>query len=253
MIPQLPLRGSGRTPEQELPDQDYWLSYSDLLAGLLMVFTLMLLAALYTYQSGVDGVREILAVRQELVETLRAEFQEGETRVVEIQPDGTVRFSDDVGFLEDSVSLEPEVDSVVRAFAGQYLDVLFGDARFEGFRSELEAIVVEGHTNDNGGYKYNLSLSQRRAYTVMEVMLDEAREEYEADLQRLITANGRSFAELVCLNGEVDLESSTAPDTTLRCAGRGGVDLKKSRRIEIRFQLKDRELLEQLLALLDNQ
>lgn len=47
----------GPAGEPASDPQDYWLSYSDLMAGLLMVFALMLLVALYHYQSGVEGVR----------------------------------------------------------------------------------------------------------------------------------------------------------------------------------------------------
>ena len=234
--------------EQEPKDQDYWLSYSDLMAGLLMVFTLMLLAALYSYQSGVEGVREILSVRQEVVENLQREFQEGQTRLVEVQPDGTVRFADQVLFGEDSAILSREGREQLVSFSEQYVRILFGNPRFAPFRDQLQAIVVEGHTNDNGTYAYNLRLSQARAYAVMEVLLAGA-VGYGRELQKYLTANGRSFSELVCADGLVDVENSVDPE--LRC-GRAGVDKVASRRIEIRFQLRDGILLQGLLDLLED-
>jgi chemotaxis protein MotB len=234
---------------ESLPDHEYWLSYSDLLAGLLMVFTLMLLAALYTYQSGVEGVYEILSVRQEVIEDLQRQFQEGETRVVEVQPDGTVRFADQVLFEENSADLSPEGREQLQAFARQYVQLIFGTRDFEDFRRQLEAIVVEGHTNDNGSYVYNLALSQARAFAVMEVLLGEAAG-YQAQLQRYVTANGRSFAALVCQDSTVDQRAVELQD---RCRGHGGVDKGASRRIEIRFQLRDGNLLQDLLELLSAQ
>ena len=49
-------------------EQEYWLSYSDLLAGLLMVFALMLLVALGHYQGRAKDVRDILESRQALID-----------------------------------------------------------------------------------------------------------------------------------------------------------------------------------------
>jgi len=250
MIPQVLLSPGPAGQQPPDPDQDYWMSYSDLLAGLLLVFTLMLLAALYSYQSGVEGVREILEVRQDVVESLREQFREGDTRLVEVQPDGTIRFADEVLFAEGSALLSDSGQMQLAAFARQYVRLLFGNPDFEPFREQLEAIVVEGHTNDNGTYGYNLRLSQERAVAVMEVLLGEAAE-FGSELQRFVTANGRSFAELVCMDGEVDIEGSTDPER--RCATNGGVDKERSRRIEIRFQLRDGVLLQQLLQLLDEQ
>jgi outer membrane protein OmpA-like peptidoglycan-associated protein len=249
MIPHLLLGGrSGATVEEAAPEQDYWLSYSDLMAGLLMVFTLMLLATLYSYQSGIQGIREILLIRTDVVQRLEQEFQQGEARLVQVQPDGTVRFADQVLFDENSAVLSGSGKEQLSAFAARYVTILFANPDFEAFRQQLDAIVVEGHTNDNGTYAYNLRLSQERALAVMEVLLGQATG-FESQLQRYVTANGRSFAALVCANGEVDNESSIAPDS--RCATRGGVDKERSRRIEIRLELRDRALLEQLLRLLD--
>lgn len=249
MIPQLLSRPAPSDAERWEANQEYWLSYSDLMAGLLMVFTLMLLAALYSYQSGVEGVREVLAIRQEVVETLEGAF-EGEERIVEVQPDGTVRFADQVLFSEGSAALTATGQEQLEIFARQYVQTLFGEPSTESFRDQLEAIVVEGHTNDNGSYAYNLALSQARAFAVMQVLLSTA-VEHRADLERYVTANGRSFSKLVCQDGTVDTEFSTDPER--RCLVAGGVDKEASRRIEIRFALKDGEILAELLQLLDDQ
>ena len=89
----------------------------------------------------------------------------------------------------------------------------------------------------------------QRAKAVMDVMLEESKRpiDYESELQRYVTANGRSFAELICNDGSVDTVYSTDP--IRRCGERGGVDREKSRRIEIRFEYNDapvRELLRSL-------
>jgi len=200
------------------------MSFSDLMAGLLMVFALLLLAALFHYQSGVEGVREVLSIRQEVIEQLR-EMAMAEGRLVEVDEEGTVRFRENVLFAQGSAEVSPEGRQQLRAFADSYLAILIGNPRF---RAQLRAIVIEGHTNDDGSYEINLALSQARAFSVMMVLLQEAGE-YEEDLKTLVTANGRSFAHLIRRED-------------------GMVDKVASRRIEVRFQLNDKELIQQVLA-----
>ncbi len=35
----------------------------------------------------------------------------------------------------------------------------------------MDKIIIEGHTDSDGGYLYNLELSQKRAYAVMNYLL----------------------------------------------------------------------------------
>lgn len=215
---------SSRVRRVEDQEADYWMSFSDLMAGLLMVFALLLLAALFHYQSGVEGVREVLRVRQDVVSQLQNEMALAEGRLVEVDEEGTVRFRDNVLFSQGSAEVSPRGREQLRSFARLYLSILLGNDRF---REQLRAVVIEGHTNDDGPYDVNLHLSQARAFAVMMVLLDESGE-YRNDLQRLVTANGRSESNLI-RNED------------------GSVDKVASRRIEIRFQLNDKELVQQVL------
>lgn len=219
--------GFGRRVEEEpSEEQEYWMSISDLMAGLLMVFALMLLAALYQYQSGVEGIREIVSVRDSVVQDLKDEFDSREGQAINVDENGVVRFADNVLFGQGSATVSPDGREQLTAFARRYLSVLLGN---ELFRTQLRSIVIEGHTNDDGSYEYNLDLSQRRALSVMIVLLGESGD-FREDLQELVTANGRSFSDLLYLNDQDSV-----------------VDKEGSRRIEIHFRLNDDELLEQIL------
>ena len=220
------------------PPQEYWLSYSDLMAGLLMVFALMLVLALYHYKSGFAGVREILLVRQEIVEELRRELEDNDGaigRLVQVDQDGVVRFGDQLLFATDSATVRPEGHVQLQALAVRYLGVLLGNERF---REELMGIVIEGHTDDviprgmtlDEGYMYNLDLSQRRAFAVMSVLLEVASDDLRGDLRTLVSANGRANA----VPAEPTGEGLSA-------------DRAASRRIEIRFQLENDKILTEIL------
>ena len=207
-------------------DTEYWLSFSDLMAGLLMIFALMLLSALYDYTSGVEGIREIVKVREEVIDSLKAEFPEGRGAVVHVEENGSVRFLDNVLFSQGSAVVSPEGRTQLSSFATSYLSVLLGNPKF---REQLRAVVVEGHTNSDGSYEVNLNLSQVRAFAVMLVLLEHAGE-YRNILEALVSANGRSYSDLLYLEDDLTIE-----------------DKERSRRIEIHFRLNDDELLRQIL------
>lgn len=229
----------GRRSPEASPGQepDYWLSYSDLMAGLLMVFALMLMAAMYqqgtrecqliVYEATADTIKRLLDTRQRVVANLRERFggdSANDSMRVAVDSAGTVHFAGSLLFEQASAEVSPEGRRELASFAREYFPLLLED---EDFREQLKRIVVEGHTNDDGTYELNLALSHARSMAVMKVLLDEA-ERYENDLKEFVTANGRSFADLILLPN-------------------GSVDKAASRRIEIRFQMDDETLAHRVL------
>ena len=218
---------SGQEPE-------YWLSYSDLMAGLLMAFALMLMTALHqegrrecqivVYEENADILKKLLDTRQEVIRRLREQFDVG--AAVAVDTAGTVRFAGNLLFDQGSAVVSDTGRTELASFARVYFPLLLDDG---AFRSQLRRIVVEGHTNDDGTYEFNLGLSHDRSLAVMNVLLEEGQAHRE-DLEQLVTANGRSFADLL-----------RHPD--------GRVDKVGSRRIEIQFQMDDRTLAYRVLEL----
>lgn len=213
---------------------EYWLSYSDLMAGLLMIFALILMMALYqeskrecqmvVYEATSDTLQSLIESRQRVVRGLQEQF--GASDRVTVDSVGAVKFAGSLLFDQASAEISSEGRRELASFAKEYFPLLLSDAEF---RSQLKRIIVEGHTNDDGSYELNLALSHNRSLAVMVALL-EAAEAYRSDLEQLVTANGRSFADLVFL-----------PD--------GRVDKAGSRRIEIQFQMDDQTLSKRVLEL----
>lgn len=226
--------GPRRSESREGQEPEYWLSYSDLMAGLLMAFALMLMAALYqegeqdctigVYEATADAIEEILDTRQRVIRQLRERFASSEE--IEVDSAGTVRFAGSLLFDQASSEVSPEGRAELTAFAEDYFPLLLDDAVFRG---QLKRIVVEGHTNDDGTYELNLELSHSRSLAVMLVLL-EAAGFYRYDLENLVTANGRAFADAIRIEN-------------------GRVDKAGSRRIEIRFQMDDETIVRRVLEL----
>lgn len=221
----------------EAPEQEYWLSYADLMAGLLMVFALMLLAALYHYGRIVDEAGEVAGTRSEIIAALDSILRTDSSGVTVDPRTGAVKFPEGVLFEEGRATLQPAGMRQLDRFADKYFGILFRDQRIRG---ELRSVVIEGHTNDNASYEYNLDLSQRRAYSVMVYLLNNV-PDYEPQLKEFVTASGRSFSQPICTDGRVH---------AYPCPTGKDVDKTRSRRIEILFRLRDEDLLERIRSLL---
>lgn len=97
-------------------------------------------------------------------------------------------------------------------------------------------IILEGHTDTDGGYMYNLQLSQNRALAVASYCLSDEQNIFSAqerdELRKIITANGKSWSDPVY--------SSDGRD----------IDKNASRRVEIKFRLKDDEMVKEMAEIL---
>jgi outer membrane protein OmpA-like peptidoglycan-associated protein len=229
-------------------DQDYWLSYSDVMAGLLMVFVLLLLVAAARFneagreldqvKGAVIGMVQTMAVRDSIIRDLQ---QVSSGRLITIDTvTAAIRLSDSsaVLFEQDDDRLRPEGRAIVSQLAQDYLPVV---VRNDRYRNHLREIVVEGHTNDDGSFRYNMDLSQRRAYAVLRHFFQESGEQDRALLERYLTARGRSYSEVICVDG-----STAFPADCL-----DGVDKVRSRRIEVLFRLDDEEVVREVRTLLE--
>lgn len=236
---------SGRRGE-EPKEQDYWLSYSDLMAGLLMVFVLMLLVAAHQYTDSRNrldnlsntmiGVVRTMEVRDSIIDRLQGVEGDGVSVITVDTVTAAIRLNDAVLFDHGSATLRPEGQRALREFVDSYLPRILGDPYVNG---HLRQISVEGHTDTVASYAFNLRLSQDRAYSVMTFLLANAPGRYGPDLRRLLVANGLSESYPVCGDTVMWAEDCSSPD------------LAASRRIEIQFRLSDEEVVRELRRLLD--
>ena len=205
---------------------DYWITYSDLLVSLLMVFALLLVLTLSKMQGQVVEARKTIAANQRALE-LAADSVGHRLPGVAFDPrTQTVSINAEVLFAYGSAALRPEAEQIVVGLAREYFPLLLSDSATAG---RIEEILIEGHTDTTGTFVSNLDLSQRRAYSVMRTMVEATYGEgFAPRLRALMTASGRSETEPVVVNGVYDAALS--------------------RRIVVRIRFRDDEILKRLLA-----
>lgn len=204
----------------------YWISFSDLMSGVLIVFILLFIYKILDYQNNIESkekmIQDLSSTRMQIISMLQEEFEKENIDIVIDPKTGAIRLSEAILFDYGENNLKDEGKVFLERFIPIYAKILFGS---EEIKSQVSQIIIEGHTDTEGDYIFNLQLSQERALSVVEHLLrPEFNYENKHDLQYVLTANGRSFSETI--NNED-----------------GSVNADASRRVEIKFRLNEEETL----------
>ena len=183
-------------------------------------------------------LEQLVGVKAQIVQQLSSALRKSGIDVSVDEQTGAIALPSQMLFTTNSATLSDGGQKYLRRFLPVYLDVLLSDE----FRSYVAEIIIEGHTDSNGTYLHNLQLSQERALSVANYVLGDSfmsdtlglNASAKKTLLGLVTASGRSFsAPVLDANGDEDQNAS--------------------RRVEIKFRLKDDETIaatEELLKLM---
>lgn len=174
-------------------------------------------------------LQDIVGIRTDIIGELQNTFQNS-TMKVDPQT-GSITFSSDVLFRYNSSTLTADSKNTLKAIIPMYLDVLLQDT----YRSYIAEIIIEGHTDTDGTYQSNMKLSYNRANAVASFCQDPKNgltQEKIEQLQKLLTVNGRSYSDPV-------YQENTAE-----------VNMPASRRVEIKFRLREDEMIDKISSIL---
>ena len=132
---------------------EYWMSFSDMMASLLLVFILFLTMTMYQVSlqeellsDKEDEVNKIIGVRKMIVEELKEEFRNSELQI-DIDPEtGAITFSEGVFFDYDEYKLKDTGKKYLKQFIPQYIKVLLNNKN----KQYISEIIIEGHTDKTG-------------------------------------------------------------------------------------------------------
>ncbi len=140
---------------------------------------------------------------------------------------GSLRLASNILFDKGSAKLKDEAKVQLKEAFEEYIGTLVRDPRI---KPHIDKIIIEGHTDSDGGYLYNLDLSQKRAFAVMNYLLSlDFSKKY--NLKPLMVASGRAYLDAIKHNGVEDKDAS--------------------RRIEIKFRLKNEDAMHEIEKVLD--
>lgn len=175
-------------------------------------------------------LQDIVGIRTDIIGELQNRFTNSSMKV---DPQtGSITFSSDVLFRYNSAVLTTESQSTLKNIIPMYLGVLLQD----NFRPYIAEIIIEGHTDTDGDYQSNMTLSYNRANSVAKFCMKPANgltNDQITLLQQLLTVNGRSYSDPI-----YQMNSDQ-------------VDMASSRRVEIKFRLKEDEMIEKITEVLN--
>jgi len=214
---------------EELEDSqdNFWISYADLMAGLLFVFILVIGAIIikHSYMTAelTQKIQNLTGIKEQVIKELKNKLG----KKIKIDPKtGSISIAGDILFDQGEYKLKENAKYELKTVLSDYLEVLLYD---KDIKKHIDRIIIEGHTNSDGNYIENLALSQRRALEVMRFIL-KLKPDIEQELRKYITASGRSYIDRIIKNGQEDKVAS--------------------RRIEIKFRLKNEDAIKLISRLL---
>ena len=182
----------------------YNYSYSDYNYGEVLKFTGVDKTTLETLDE--SKLEEIAKKSGSLLNELAEAYQTAGMNVNVNRDTGEITLDTAVLFGVNETEVSEAGKTFLKQFMDVYTSVVFSES-YEGFVSE---IMVEGHTDTNGDYDYNMTLSQDRADSVKDYCLSsECSPTYSASLQTMLKAQGYSYDRPVYNgDGEVDMDAS---------------------------------------------
>lgn len=199
---------------------EYWISISDMMSGLMMVFLFISIAYMINVVKERDTIKEIAItynrLQNDLYYDLFNEFKndlEKWNAIIDRQS-LSVRFeAPEVLFQKGSYQLQEKFKSILNDFFPRYLAILTN----EKYKNDIEEIRIEGHTSSEWqvdvspdiAYFLNMKLSQDRTRSVLEYVMNLPQVSNQNEwLKNYLTANGLSSSKLIMRDGIEDKDKS---------------------------------------------
>lgn len=195
MLNRLVIKRGGK-PEGESP---FWISFSDLMSALMMLFLVVMAVTLVAVTRSITAEEQRKIQRESDIKELMSRIKERSRVFRDILVDETtyrINLRDKAHFDSGRSNIRPEDARFLR----EYVPVLLDAQNSEIGRKWIRRIVVEGFTDQDGDYLYNLGLSLDRSRNVVcalfarpsheEIILTDAQ---KRQIQDLFLVGGYSF------------------------------------------------------------
>lgn len=205
--------------------EDHWISLSDMMTSLMIVFLLISVIYMIKVQDSVRVPQIYKETMQGLSKALNKEFEKdlkGWGAVID--KDLTIRFQQpDITFDRNSANLKLEFKKILDDFFPRYINIMMSN----NFINNIEEIRIEGHTSSEGNYFKNMELSQDRSRTALEYIMSSANINLTLDQKDWLKKHFRAIGY-----------SSAKPlnKDALTLQKEEQEDFEKSRRVEFRVR-----------------
>ena len=242
---------------KEQETEEHWISISDLMAGLMVIFLFIAISYMISANNKTDRITKLghqienllgayRNLHEDLSEKLRNEFEGTPIKKRQFRTIWrghlnaetlSIRFKKP--FLQGDATVPNAFKNVLRNFFPRYIAILTKPE----YRESIAEIRIEGHTSSEWfdkvsldlAYYNNMKLSQDRARNVLQYVLEIQRPEITLNkewIKKNLTANGLSSSKLI-------FDSD------------GKQNREESRRVEFRVVTKSEKLINEIQQLME--
>ena len=209
---------SRRRPRRDDGEKPFWISFSDLMSGLMVLFLVAMTVALLTVTHEISSAEEEKSQRETDIQAVLQRVRQLTREFPGVTLRGqSVDFGDRARFDTNSHKLNAEQARLLRQLVPRILEL----TRDPLAGKWLKQIVVEGFADARGGYLYNLHLSLQRSERVLCALLAGPTDQADA----LSEADRRAVRELFLVGGSSFNFQKSSPE--------------ESRRIELRLEFRE--------------
>ncbi|MFK1435815.1 type I Zorya anti-phage system protein ZorB1 [Pseudomonas aeruginosa] len=209
-------------------EKPFWISFADLMTAMMILFLVVMVASLSSVTQRIQQVEQGEKQRgseiERLCEGLKLKAGNLNSTIVVDCHDNRISFGEAGRFGHNQYLLNAQGQKALQDVVPLILDA----ADSEEGRKWLKQVVIEGFTDTDGSYLYNLHLSLQRSEWVMCSLLDS-----RSPVQQGISAERQQQIRSMFLAGGVSFNNAKESK-------------EESRRVELRMQffgLKDKEQL----------
>jgi len=192
----LGMKTASRRPLGDEAEKPFWISYSDLMTALMVLFLVAMSVSLFSItQKVISGPEEhrkkVDACMAEVTEMTEREFPGVEVK------GHSISFGTLALFATNKHRLDVAAETTLRAYVPKVLSL----ARSKGCSGVFKRVIVEGFASQTGTYIHNLNLSLQRAERVICALLDPSVggalvDADRRDVRNLFLVGGSSFNAL---------------------------------------------------------
>lgn len=206
------IRGRLTNSNNEVPENVFWITMTDLLLGLAVIFIVLFVLAM-------TGFTQAKLQEQHLKSEVAKDLaQELNSKNIYAQVDlssGIVKLSDLQLFELGSYQLSNDGKAFLNKFIPIYLNAVYSNPKIA---DKVVNIVIQGHTDSQSfagvsskdlQFIKNMELSTQRANEVAKYMFyTHYNKAYSAKLHKMLVVEGKSFSQPVLVNGKEDYDKS---------------------------------------------
>ncbi len=156
----------GQRQEGESP---FWISFSDLMSALMVLFLLVMAVTLISVTKDVTSAEQRKIQREKDIKELMSTIREESRDFLEVKVNEST-FRIDLGDVVRFDSGRSDIQQTGARFLRRYVPVLLKAQASDLGQKWIRRIVVEGFTDQDGTYLYNLGLSLDRSRRVVCVL-----------------------------------------------------------------------------------